>query len=166
LVRYSTRSRPGNLWHRGARADIDEDPLGVQDFRADLDLSRRDEARMALVDAAIFEALEGPLDARVGEADDIVLACLDALHVDRDLAPGAEAVLGPAARQMRGIGARDQSLRRRATRVHAGAAEAVALDDGDGLARARQPPRERGSGLSGSDDDRVIVRHSVLLRVL
>ncbi len=152
----------GDRGRRGAAAHIDEDPIGAQDRRADLHLARRHEARMPLVDAAIFQALERSFDARVGETHHVVLPRLDALHIDFDLATGAESVVGAAARKARGIGARDQSLGRRASCIDAGAAEPIALDDGDCHARACQPPCERGSGLPGSDDDGVIARHLVL----
>src|SRR6266404_4149257 len=106
---------------------------------------------MALVDAAILLAPEGPLDPAVGETHHVVLPRLDALHIDFDLATGAESVVGTTAREVRGIGARDQSLCRRASCIDAGAAEPIAFDDGDCHARARQPPCERRSGLPGSD---------------
>src|SRR6266852_5147883 len=118
---------------------------------------------MAPVDAAILLAAERPLDAAVGETHHVVLPRLDALHIDFDLATGAESIVGTAAREVRGIGARDQSLRRRASCIDAGAAEPIALDDGDCHARACQPPRERRSCLPGSDDDGVIACHLVLL---
>ena len=56
---------------------------------------------------------------------------------------------------MRGIGAGDQRLGRRAAGVDAGAAEQVALDQRDLHAGAGQPAGERRPGLAGADDDRV-----------
>src|SRR5260370_33621207 len=120
-----------DLRHRRPAAHIYEDPVGGQDLRADLDLARRHEARMALVDAAILEASERSLDAAVGETGHVCLARLDALHVDFDLTANVETVVGAATRHVRGIGARDQSLGGRASGVDAGAAEAIALDARD-----------------------------------
>ena len=76
-----------------------------------------------------------------------------------DRAADGHAVVRGAARQVRRIGARDQRLGRGAAGIDAGAAEKLALDDGDLPACGHQPPRQRGSGLPGADDDRVIVRH-------
>jgi len=161
--KISDAVQAGNRRRCGPAADIDEDPLGGQDFPADFDFVRRHEARMAAIDAAILEARERSLDRLVGETDHVVLARLDALHVDRDVAPGAETEVGAAPRGVHGIGAGDQGLGGRAAGIDAGAAKAIALDDRDFHARARQPPRERRSRLPGPDNDRVVVRHPVLL---
>src|SRR5882757_2855483 len=153
----------GDFRHGGPAAHIDEDPVGAQDFRADLDLTRRHEARVAAVDAGILEGRKRSLDTAVGETDDVVFPRLDALHVDLDLAAGAETEVGAAPRGVHGIGAGDQGLGGRAAGIDAGAAKAIALDDRDLHARARQPPRQRRSRLPGADDDGVVVRHPALL---
>ena len=80
-------------------------------------------------------------------------------HVDADGTVDHDAVFGGAARQMRGIGAGDQRLGRRAAGVDAGAAEQLALDDATLHAGGRQARRERRAGLAGADDDGVEVRH-------
>ena len=86
----------------------------------------------------------------------LVLAGHDGGEIDADR-PGADPVVGGAARQMRGIGARDQGLGRRAADIDAGSAEQLALDDRDRLARRREPAGHRRAGLAGPDDDRVEV---------
>ena len=121
----------GHVGHRSPAADIDEDAVGAQDFRADLDLVRRREARVAAIDAGILEGRERSLDAAVGETDNVVFPRLDAFHVDLDLTSGAEAEVGAAPCQMDGMGAGNQGLGGRASGIDAGAAEAIALDDRD-----------------------------------
>src|SRR5262249_9708090 len=92
-------------------------------------------------------------DAARGEAEHVVLALLDFFHVDRDGTVDLDAVFACAPRHMRNIGAGDKCLGRRATGVDAGSAEAIALDDGNAHASARQAVRQGGPGLSGTDDD-------------
>ncbi len=154
--------QPGDRRPRGSSADIDEDLLRAQQLAADLDLPRRDEAAMALVDGAIGLGPQMALDAGGRERDDAILARLDLGHVDLDAAGDLDAELGPAARQMRGIGAGHHGLGRRAAGIDASAAEELALDDRDLLPRLRQPPRQRRPRLAGTDDDGVIIRHGSL----
>ena len=160
-MRYSHSVQARHVGHRCPAADIDEDAVGAEDFGADLDLLGRHEARVAAIDAGVLEGRERSFDATVGETDDVVFSCLDALHVDLDVSRGAEAELGAAPRQMHGVGAGDQRLGGRAAGIDAGAAEATALDDRDFHARAGQPAGERRACLPGPDDDRVVVRHPV-----
>src|SRR6185312_7804211 len=125
-------------------------------------LMRPHEAAVTLVDGAVLAALERSFDAPGRLADDVVLAGLDAFHVGLDLAGAGEAVVRAAARHMHGVGARDHGLGRRAAGVDAGAAEAVALDDGDLLAGVGQSPRQARPGLASADDDRIVVGHAAL----
>ena len=151
--------QPRDRRPRGPSADIDEDLLRAQHLGADLDLPRRDEAAMALIDRAVGLAPQTALDAGGRERDDAVLARLDLGHVDLDRAGDLDAELGPAARQMRRIGAGHHGLGGRAAGIDAGPAEELALDDRDLLPRLRQPPRQRRPRLAGADDDGVIIRH-------
>src|SRR6202034_3946235 len=96
--------------------NIDENPVGCQDLAASLHLARRNESRMVFIDPAVLQIFERSLDPAIGKLDDMILACFDALHIDLDVA-GAEAVVGAAAREVGGVGARDQGFRRCAARV-------------------------------------------------
>jgi hypothetical protein len=154
----------GDVGHGGAAADIDEDLVGAEHLRPDRDLVRRHEARLALVDGAVLELLHRSLDALAGAAGDGVLARLDLLHVDRDLAADGEAVVRAAPGHVHGIGAGDQRLGGRAAGVDAGAAETAALDDRHLHAGSGQPPRERRACLARSNDDGVVHGHDALPR--
>ena len=92
----------------------------------------------------------------------MILARLDALHIDFDVT-GAESVIGSAAGDVGGVGARDQRFRWCAAGIDAGAAEASAFDDGNFHSRTGQPSCEWWPGLPGSDDDRVVGCHFCLL---
>ena len=154
-----------DVGHRGAAADIDEDLVGTQDVGPDLDLVRRQETRVALVDGAFSSVLSDrstPLLER--PATWSLRALTRFMSTVTPPPPDGEAVVGAAPRRVRGIGAGDQRLGRRAPRIDAGAAEAATLDDRHFHARSRQPPREGRSRLAGADDDGVVVGHAVLLR--
>ena len=56
---------------------------------------------------------------------------------------------------MGGVGAGDHGFGRNTSGVDAGAAEEIALDDGDALAGSGEAGGKGGSGLSGTDDDGV-----------
>jgi hypothetical protein len=89
-----------------------------------------------------------------------VLARFHFFHVDADRAANGHSVFIGATCEMRRIGARDQRLGWSAAGIDAGAAENLAFDDGDLPTRGYQPPCQSRSGLSGADDDRVVVRHN------
>ena len=112
------------------------------------------EAGVAADQGAAVHALEPGLDAVAVVEHDVVLARLDLCHVDGDVA-GADAEIGPAARDVRGVRAGDQRLGRDAAGVDAGAADQLAFDHRDGLPGRGQPAGQRRPGLAGADDDRV-----------
>ena len=87
--------------------------------------------------------------------DDLVLARLDAGHVDADRTVDHDAEVVAAARDVRGAGARDQRLGRNAADIHTGAADALALEDRRLAAGGGEPHGQRRAGLAGADDDRV-----------
>src|ERR1044071_734803 len=91
--------------------------------------------------------------ARLG--DDLVLAGLDPLHIDVELAANLKTVFAAARGKARGVGARHHGLGGRAAVVHAGAAELVALDHRDFHSRASEARSEGGTSLAGADDDGV-----------
>jgi hypothetical protein len=113
---------------------------------------------MAFIDLAVLQAFERSLDAAVGKANDVILARFDTLHIDLDV-PGAESVVGSPAREVGGVGARDQRFRGCTAGIDAGAAEASAFDDGNFHSRTGQPSCEWWPSLPGSDDDRVVGCH-------
>src|SRR5262249_15890722 len=139
----------------GAGAHIDEDARRSECVVPDLDVARASEAAVALVDGDTGIAPEAALDTARGEAEHVILALVNLLHVDADRAIDHNAVFARAPRHMRNVGAGNQRLGRRATGVDAGAAEAIALDDGDVHACPCQTVRQGGPGLTGTDDDRI-----------
>src|SRR5262249_7290125 len=80
--------------------------------------------------------------------------------MDPDRAADGHAVVGGTACQISRISARNQRLSRGAAGIDAGAAEKLALDDGSLPAGGHQSPRQARSGLSGADNDRIMVRHN------
>src|SRR5262249_35494591 len=139
---------------------IDEDAWRRERLLSDPDLARAGEAGVALVDRDIGVAPQSPLDAARGEAEHVVFALLDLLHVDTDGTLDPDAVLAGAPSRMGGIGAGDQRLGRRAAGVDAGPAEAMALDNGNAHSCARQAVRQGGPGLAGADNDRIERLHA------
>ena len=117
---------------------------------------------MAFIDLAVLQAFEGSLDGAVGLGNDVILARLDTLHIDLDVA-GAYSVVGPAAREVGSVGGRDQRFRGCATGIDAGAPEASAFDDGNFHSRTCQPSCEWWPSLPGSDDNSVVGCHVSLL---
>src|SRR5207249_10615085 len=92
-------------------------------------------------------------DALIGLPDDLVLARLDARHVDGDAAVDHDAEIAAAAREMCGACARDQRLRRDAAGIDAGATDTLPLEDRRFATRPGKADGERRPGLSGADHD-------------
>ena len=89
-------------------------------------------------------------------ADTASLRAFTARHVDADRAVERHAVIGGAAREVRGIGAGDQRLGRHAAGVDAGAAEQLcARRCATVMPASVSRPASDGPGLAGADDDRV-----------
>ena len=157
LVRNGTSLHAGQVRDDGAAADVDEDARRRQQLVADADGIVRLEAGVASEHGAACHA-RAATSRRRARAFAITASAraLTALHVDADGAPSSDdAVVGGAAREVRGVGAGDQRLGRHAAGVDAGAAEQMALDERDGHAGRGQPAGERRAGLAGADDDRV-----------
>jgi len=153
---------PIDLRHHRARSRVDDDEIGVDLLRGtvgrlDGQRSRPCKAPVSLEDREIVRTAQPFLDARAGAADHLVLARLHTRHVDADVAADHHAVLRRRARDMRGPRARDISLGRRATDVHAGAAKKMPLDDGRALAAFREPHGKRRTALPRTDHDCVEV---------
>ena len=142
-----------------ARADIDENLIGRELDAVHRHFPFGDEAAMTLVNRAAFKRLQRSFDAVTVELHHGILPRLDGPDVDVDRTLDPDPVIGGAACKMRSVSARGQRLGRSAARVHACAAEQLALDDRDFSARGRQSPRQGRTGLSGANDDRVEVRH-------
>ena len=85
--------------------------------------------------------------------DNAILARLDRLHVDRDIAADTDAVIGGAPCDMCRAGTRDQCFGRDAAGVDAGAAEVFAFDERNRAAGFCEPHRERRAGLTAADED-------------
>ena len=146
--------------HEGARADVDEDPFRLQHLAAHLHPVVAREPPVALVHGAVGQRPQPPFHAGRGAPHDRVLARLHPPHVHRDAAGDHHPEFGGAARDVGGAGAGHQRLGGDAADVHAGAAEAVALDHRGAQAGGGQVRGKTGAGLPGADDDRVVcVRH-------
>jgi hypothetical protein len=143
----------------GTSADVDEDAPGPQHRSAHRDAVRAGEARVPLDDGAAGQPANPAFDAGARLARYVILARFDARHVDGDLAADRHAEIGGAARHVRGVGACHQRLRRDAAGVDTGAAEELALDDGEPHACLRQPGGEGRAGLARANDDGVVVVH-------
>ena len=136
--------------------NIDKDFICFEELIADTHSIRIFKARMTLVDHQVLGALQPFLDALIRAPHDSVLALFDFLHVDSNRAFDRHAILGGAPGDMRCTGACDQRLRRDATGVDAGAAEALALNDRHLHSCTCQANRKRRPRLPSAYDDRVI----------
>jgi hypothetical protein len=136
-------------------ADVDKDPVRREAVAVHLHRRRTAETRMSAKDLGAFQAGYPLLHVLARSRDDRVFACLDARHVDARPAVDAHPVLAGAPRQVRGIGARDHSLGRRAAVVHAGPAELSLLDHRYLHAGAGEARGESRARLASTDDERV-----------
>src|SRR6059036_1241195 len=147
-----------------AAARVDEDQRCCQRLSpgraAYLDRLRADEPRLAYQQVQPSGGREATLTARTEALDDAALPLAHGRHVYDDRAR-PHTVVGGAAGEVRYPGARDHGLRRGAALVDAGAADVDALDQGAAPARPSQRPRQRPSGLAGSDHDGVVLRRRV-----
>src|SRR5262249_5753594 len=107
----------------------------------------------------VGDALQPRLEAVAEAEHHLVLALLDALHVDVDRAGDLDAELGGAARHVRDAGAGDEGLGGDAAVIHAGAADVPPLDDRRATAGAGQARRQRRPGLARAHDDRIDFAH-------
>jgi hypothetical protein len=142
----------------GARGEHDVFRLEA----GDLSLVVRDRHRAGTGDAAVpgerlhLVLLEQERHAARVLLDDLVLALVDAGHVDRDLALDGDAELGGLVGAVDGLRRLQQGLRGDATAQEAGAAEAgVLLDDGDAQAELSGPDGRDVPAGAGADDDDV-----------
>ena len=143
-------------WRRArAAADVEKDPVSAQAPFADGKLARPHEARVTAHDLAAFDTGKPFLERPASRFDEIPSAPLDRGEVDGDGAGRADSVVGSAPRHVSGVGAGHHRLGRRAAHIEACAADQMPLDDGDALAGAGEPGRQRRRRLSGADDDGV-----------
>jgi hypothetical protein len=115
---------------------------------------------MPLKDRAVFQSSQPILHTSVGASRNFILACFDTFHVHAYIAAGSKAVFRPAASNMDRVRAGNHRLCRNAARIHAGATKLVPFDDGNCLARAREPRRQGRACLARPDDDGVEVLHA------
>ncbi len=124
----------GHVGHDGAAADVDEDAIGAEGFRACLDFMRGEEVRLFVEDGAVLHAAQPLFYAVAGFGEDGFFAGFDGLHVDLDCAVDADAEVGGTAGHVGCVGAGDEGFGGDAAGVDAGSAEELALDEGDALA--------------------------------
>ena len=125
-----------------AAADVDEDPVGLQEFVADAQgvrVSKRACAAKRRCSPSSLAASDSTPCAALQEMPS--LRALTRFHVDAHR-PGADAELGAAPGQVGRVGAGDQGLGRDAAGVDACAAEQLALDQRDGHAQRRSTGRQ------------------------
>ena len=130
----------GNVGHHGAPTDVEEDPVGRDQFVVDPQRVRVFETGVAADQGAAVHAVQPRLDAGAVVEHDPVLACLDLRHVDGHRT-GADAVVGTAAGEVRRVRAGDQGLGRDAPGVDAGSANVLALQHRNGVTGVGQPAR-------------------------
>lgn len=143
-----------DVGHDRAATDVEEDPVGVQFPVVDAQGVRIREMGVSANHGAAVHAGQPILDTLAVGQHDAILARLDLRHVHAD-PPGRHTVIGAATGQLGNVRAGHQRLGWDAPGVDAGAADQFALDDRDALPGGGQPSRKRGSGLAGTDDDRV-----------
>ena len=147
---------PGQVWHQSPAADIDEDAFGGEERITDLNLVRRDEAAMAVIDRAIGQAPQALLYTHARLPGNPILSGFYPRHVDMHRTFETNPELAGSANDMCRIGTGDQGLGRNAAGVDASAAKRAAFNDRNGHARRRQAPRQRRSGLPGAYDDGIV----------
>ena len=145
---------------RGAGADVDHHRRGAMARPPHVDLEGADEARVAAHQAdPVSGGGQALLDALAPLPHDRILARDDGGEVDRHRTR-AHTQLARAAGDVRGPGAGHHRLGGRAARVHAGAAQLLALGEQDPASGLGQARGQGHSRLSGADHDHVEVRGS------
>ena len=139
--------------HRTA-TDVEEDLVGLQHTPVDADRVRILKAGVAADERAPVHAFQPRLDTTAVAEHDLVFPRLHLGHVDADFTC-ADAVFGSTPGRVCRMRASHQRLGRDTAVVDAGAADQLAFDHRDLLARLRQPACKRRPGLAGADDDRV-----------
>lgn len=137
-----------------APAQVEDDAWRRQPPARHLERGRCHEARLADDHLRMVEPAHPGFDARARLLHDRVLAGLDAGHVDLQ-APGGEAELLAAPRQVHGTRAGHQRLGGHAADIDAGAAEVPPFDDGRAQALLAATRCDRRPGLARADDDGV-----------
>jgi hypothetical protein len=144
---------PGDGRDGRAPSGVDEDLGGCEERVADGDFVIAGETRVALNDGAFLGAAQPLFDAHFRLAGDLAHPGFHFGHVHADVALDEHAVVRGPVDDVGGARAGDESLGRNAAGIHAGAAETVALDDGDAAAGLGESHREGWAGLSGADYD-------------
>ena len=97
--------KAGNVGHHRAAADVQEDPLGLQDVVADAQRMRILEPGVTANDRAAVHSVQPVFDTFAVAEHDFVFARLDFRHVYADRS-GADSEVGAAPGQVRSMGAR------------------------------------------------------------
>ena len=144
-----------NAWHVRddcATPDIDEDPVSLKLVLADAHGPLSLESRVAHQQSAARHPTQPIFIAGTTGLGDLARSCMDTGHVDPHV-PGDDAVIRPAACEMRGVGAGHQRLGWCAAGIDAGASDQMPFDDGHRRPCRGQPCRHRRPGLAGADND-------------
>src|SRR5262249_50354457 len=123
--------QPTDRRHDRPAAHIDKNLIGGETFTVDLYRLGPDETTMALENGTSFKPLQRSLDAFARGKENRVLTRFNSLHVHTNRAADGHAIIVSATREIRGIGARDQSLGRGTAGIDAGTTEELALDYGN-----------------------------------
>ncbi len=146
--------QPRHVRRHRTPADVEEDLVGLELPPIDVNRMRTFEPGMAADVGTALRVLQERLEPPAVVPGDLVLARFDFGHVDGDVAR-ADAVVGTATGQVRGMRACHKGFGGDAAVVHAGAARQLAFDDRHSLTGCGQPQRQRRAGLACADDDRV-----------
>ena len=149
---------PRHVGNGGPPANIDINPVGLQDFIVDHDGVRRLKACMALNDRTICRSPEPLLHSLVRPRRDCILSGFDSPHIDAHITNG-ETIFRTSAGNMYRVGTRHERLCGDAPRVHACAAKFVAFDNRDGFAGTCKPRCQGRARLARPDNDCVEVLH-------
>ncbi len=153
-MRKSTSASPGMSGTTARPPTLRKIRSACRTLVADPQRVRILEAGMTANDGAAVHAVKPVFDALAVAEHDLVFARLDFRHVHADRA-GADAEVGAAPGQVRGVRAGHQCLGGDAAGVDAGPADQLALHHRNGVAGRGQPACQRGPGLAGAHDDRV-----------
>lgn len=138
--------------NHGATTDIDENAAGLQGSPAHLDRPWPDEYCLPLDHLGVLQVLHPLVDAVARLQDDLVLAGLDALHLDRDVACG-KSEFGTAPGHVNRPRTGHHGFGRYAAHIDTGAAKVPALDHRRAQALRGAARSQRRPCLAGSDDD-------------
>ncbi len=151
----------GKIGHDGAVTYVEENVVGAECLRVDIDLMAGDKASRCMEDCAVLHSAQPFFDSIAGLGENHFLAGYDSFHVDLNRPVNCDAKIAGAPCEVGSVRACHHGLGGNATGVDAGAAEEFSLDHGNSLAGLGQTASQRRTCLSGPDDDGVkVIAHN------